>query len=161
MSKSGSTVNPFLPRMVPRITVPAFLNTTSADVLVINANGPIDWNCDGSIESSVAAHIFGEPPGAPFQQLIGFDDWANLVFTGGSIGQKAGAPPPLPVQTPAQELNVTQDSILTTIHGVGVTGPGNSSLPPGGGMTLIFTVTNKGSVEDTFYYYRLFFPAMG
>jgi uncharacterized repeat protein (TIGR01451 family) len=124
-------------------------NTTSADKIVTNANLPIDWNCDGSIESSVATHIYGELPAIPLQKLTGFDDWMNLVFTGGSIGQ-AGAPPPLPAQTPAQELNSAQDAILTTIHGVGVVGPGNTSLPPGGNTTLIFTVSNKGSVSDTF-----------
>jgi len=125
------------------------LNSTSADTLVTNANGPIDWNCDGSIESSVATHIYGEAIQTPFQKLIGFDDWANMVFTGGSIGQ-AGAPPPLPPQTPVQELSVTQDSLLTTVHGVGVVGPGTTSLPPGGSIALTFTVTNKGSVSDTF-----------
>jgi len=125
-----------------------FCEGSSVDTLVANANGPIDWNCDKSIESSVKTLIAAEPPRAPFQSLTGFNDWANLVFTGGSIGQ-AGAPPSLPVQTPAQELNITQDGKLTRLHGVGLVGPGNTSLSPGGSITLIFTVTNKGTLSDT------------
>jgi uncharacterized repeat protein (TIGR01451 family) len=126
-----------------------FCEGASTDTVVANASGPIDWNCDGRIETNVSSLIADEPTVAPFQTLSGYDDWKNLVFTGGSVGQ-AGAPPALPVQTPVQELNAAHDAVLTTVHGVGVVGPGNTSLSPGGSVNLIFTVTNKGSVSDTF-----------
>jgi uncharacterized repeat protein (TIGR01451 family) len=128
---------------------PGVYNSTSADILVAKADGPIDWNCDGTIESNVATHIYGESTLVPYQSLNGFNDWANLVFTGGSIGQ-AGAPPPLPVQTPSQELSTAQDSVLVSVHGVSLVGPGSTSVAPGTSLNLVFTVTNKGTASDTF-----------
>jgi hypothetical protein len=68
------------------------------------ANGPINWNGSGSdTETGVNVDITGD--GITFLPLDGHDDWANLVFDGGTIG--AGTPIPAPVITPAEELDQT------------------------------------------------------
>ena len=43
--------------------------------------GPIDWNCNGVIESDIQADInldFDYDPNYPFTLLTGFDDWAQI-----------------------------------------------------------------------------------
>lgn len=74
-----------------------------------NANGPIDWNCGGTIEASVRADVNGDgdcatPTTCDLHE--GHRDWGNLVFDGGIIGipeQNAPAPrlglPTLPMLT--------------------------------------------------------------
>jgi hypothetical protein len=54
------------------------------------ANGPIDWNCNGVASGTVAADING-PTDNFGSTLTGFNDWANLVYGGGTVG--AGAAP--------------------------------------------------------------------
>jgi hypothetical protein len=66
------------------------------------ANGPINWNGSGSdTQTGVSADINGD--GITFLPLDGHNDWANLVYDGGTIG--AGTPIPAPVITPAEELD--------------------------------------------------------
>ena len=56
------------------------LNTAAACVasgLAGPAQGPIDWNCDGTLELHVAADIDNDN-GTPDMTLYGFDDWWYL-----------------------------------------------------------------------------------
>jgi hypothetical protein len=75
---------------------------------VANANGPIDWNCNGvNNEASVATDINRD--GAR-TVLTSYNDWPNLVFNGGAIGE-LGLASSLPEQTAAQdEVTPTIDS---------------------------------------------------
>jgi len=67
----------------------------------VNANGPIDWNCNATpTDTGVAADINGD---GPKTTLTGYNDWANLKLKGGAIGQ-AGAAPSLPMQTVDDEV---------------------------------------------------------
>lgn len=58
-------------------------------VAVTNANGPLDWNCNGSIAPAPATVAFdsnNDPPNGAQTTLTGFDDWRNLKFKVGTIG---------------------------------------------------------------------------
>ena len=123
-----------------------FCPNATVDTLVMNAAGPIDWNCNGSLESGVMAEITGQLP--LLILLPSYNDWVNLNFTGGSIGQP-GAPPPAK-QTMAQEITQQQDAKITTVHGVAVAGPTRLALPLGGNANLAFALTNKGNIADTY-----------
>lgn len=62
---------------------------------VVNADGPINWNCDEGIdEHPVAEDINGL--GESAQTLNGFDDWANLQYAVGNVGM-LGAPELIPI----------------------------------------------------------------
>lgn len=66
-----------------------------------NANGPIDWNCDGVIQNGVATSI---NKNVALQMLSSSNDWGRLNFKGGLIG--AGIVLQLPSETPDEELNI-------------------------------------------------------
>ncbi len=60
-------------------------DTGFSNSVVLNAAGPIDWNCDSKIASSaVTADIDGDSRGPT--TLNGYDDWDNLNFLVGTIG---------------------------------------------------------------------------
>jgi uncharacterized repeat protein (TIGR01451 family) len=115
------------------------LDETAADAL----SNSITWDCGSGTSPS---YIDGDNSGSKI--LYGFDDWGNISFTQGAIGQ-LGAPVP-PAPSPVQEITVVQDSVIRTFYGVSVLGPGNAGLPLGTSKTLIFTVLNKGTVADTY-----------
>jgi hypothetical protein len=76
----------------------------SGYVPVANANGPIDWNCDGdSTDSGISADVNNQ--GGSTQVLTGFDDWTNVKLKGGAIGL-AGITPNLPIETEEDLLTV-------------------------------------------------------
>ncbi len=59
-------------------------------LVVTNASGPIDWNCDGDTQDDYASYdINGN--GDRFDLLPGFNDWANLNLKSGAIGQPPAA----------------------------------------------------------------------
>lgn len=74
----------------------------SARNVIDAANGPIDWNCDGVFTNGVSADI-NNGGGA---MLASYNDWANLNFTGGSIG--AGLALPQPIETPVEERTIQE-----------------------------------------------------
>jgi hypothetical protein len=84
--------------------VPAGYSTVhfcGGSYIPVSANGPIDWNCNGTpTDVGVAADINGD--GAQ-TTLTGYNDWANINFKGGAIGQ-AGAAPALPMLTPNDDV---------------------------------------------------------
>ncbi len=76
------------------------------------ANSPIDWNCNGdATEDLLAADINAD---GSQTTLMGFNDWDNLDFRGGSIGSPVGVAPST-VKSPAvlaelsHELTVAED----------------------------------------------------
>lgn len=115
---------------------------------VANANGPIDWNCNGvNNEASVATDINRD--GAR-TVLTSYNDWPNLVFNGGAIGE-LGLASSLPEQTAAQdEVTPTIDSQITKPLKVTLASPGITQMLPGGSGNLTFTITNGGTQNDTY-----------
>ncbi len=69
-----------------------FCPGTSGPQVVGNASQPIDWTCTGISGSPVQAFINGDTSG--YQVLHDYNDWANLQFNGGDIGEGAVLPPP-------------------------------------------------------------------
>ena len=66
------------------------------------ANGPLDWNCDTIFSAAVAANI-NKGAGT---LLKSYNDWANISFTGGTIGAGAVVEVPL-ANTPVDALTIT------------------------------------------------------
>jgi hypothetical protein len=121
--------------------------TNGSDRIVNNANGQIDWNCNGS---SANTNVQTDVNKDSARSVLGsYNDWANLVFTGGAIGQP-GAVPVLPTQTEVAEITKEQDSQLTTLHNV-IVGPSSSaSALPGSSVAYTFEISNTGINADTY-----------
>src|SRR2546428_33091 len=60
------------------------------------------------------------------------------------------APPSPPSTTPIQEITLQQDSVITKVFGVLVSGAGLFSASPGGTVILKYAVTNVGTSADTY-----------
>jgi len=81
-------------------------NDHSTPVLIEHLDGPIDWNCNGVIDYSRDVAVpdingdNGDKTGT-YILLKPYDDWAHLIFTGGTVGSLA--PVPLPSTTPNDE----------------------------------------------------------
>jgi hypothetical protein len=92
-------------------------NNHSVSKTINNANGPIDWDCDGNgSETSVAADInYGSAnTGGGRTTLPSYNDWANLVYDGGSIGALTDADlmralESMPMETISNELTEEMD----------------------------------------------------
>jgi hypothetical protein len=89
------------------------------DAKVVNhVNEPINWNCDGDKTDTDVQENVNEGDTEVHDQEFGIlkshDDWANLVYTGGAIGQP-GAEPELPIEVIVNELTQEQNAILNPI----------------------------------------------
>ncbi len=73
-------------------------------VVAANADGPIDWNCNGD-NTNVGVAYDVNNSGSAADTLTGFDDWTSVKFKGGAIGL-AGITPDLPVETELELLTV-------------------------------------------------------
>jgi len=113
----------------------------------------IDWNCDSdATDIDIQANVNEGPAwnhDASHDLLKTYNDWENLVFTGGAIGY-LGAAPDLPTATKADEITIEEDAELTTLYGVVVIASGNVAAPPGSTMVHTFTITNLGINTDTY-----------
>jgi len=119
-----------------------------ATTFVATANNAIDWNCDGNNQqNNVATDI--NKDGA--RTVLGtYNDWANIVFNGGSVGE-LGLSSALPTVITAQnEVTPAIDATITKPLGVMVSSPGVLQLPAGGSADLIFTITNTGTTDDSY-----------
>jgi len=123
---------------------------------VPNPNSPIDWNCNGIIDPGfIMAEINNDTdqngkPVSILSVLNSFNDWPNLVYTGGAIGG-LGAGIGLPSVTPYQpEITPQLDSQITKIFLVRVTGRGIIPIAPGSSLNLNYTVINGGINPDTY-----------
>jgi beta-lactam-binding protein with PASTA domain len=116
---------------------------------VVNANGPIDWSCDGSdglIETNVQADINQE--NLVLRVLSSSEDWNHLIYTGGSIGAAGVGSFTHSNATPVGETAVPIDS--QTPFRVTVTGPGGTQVIPGASFNETFTIANTGLQSDTY-----------
>lgn len=84
----------------------------NAYVVVNNAGGAIDWNCNGnSTETGVAFDVNNDGSRG---NLVGQDDWSALKLKGGAIGL-AGATPTLPTVTEDETLTVAEASKIPPV----------------------------------------------
>lgn len=122
-------------------------SSSSRDEIVDSANGQIDWNCNGnSTDTNVQRDINKNSN----RSILGsYNDWANLVFTGGAIGQP-GAEPELPMETKVEELTHEEDAQLLTPYKVAVATLGNAASLPGSTVVYTFTITNMGTNADIY-----------
>ena len=125
-----------------------------------DANGAIDWNCDGTIESNVEADVATvllQSPGLPgnngiLSVLSSSEDWNHLIFNGGGIG--AGGVGSF--GQAQQGSSVESEQIVTpdnqSPYGVSVVGvsPGTARVYPGSSLSLNFTISNTGLQPDTY-----------
>jgi beta-lactam-binding protein with PASTA domain len=120
----------------------------------LNADGPIDWNCNGTTESNVTAYvdgssncsIIGPLAVAECYTLNSFEDWSHLIYTGGSIGARGVALPALPIVYPFE----TPLPALSSPYQIQVEGPDIAQATPGANLNLSFTLTNTGDLPDTY-----------
>ena len=73
----------------------------------------VDWDCDGTLESSVTTSINRD---RDLDVLQGHNDWRNLVFTGGAISMP-GAMLDLPEETVDPEPEATYEMYLELVGG--------------------------------------------
>jgi beta-lactam-binding protein with PASTA domain len=123
-----------------------------------NANGPIDWNCDSSIETNVPSDIAatGIPfvPGLPIV-LNSPEDWNHLIYAGGAIGTTGamgGAGLVFGNQgNPSDpESAVAHDPQAPYLISVVNASPGTALVYPGSSLNVVFTVSNTGLQPDTY-----------
>ncbi len=121
--------------------------------IVLDANGPIDWNCNGNdSETNVSAEINSFPlqNDGKLEDLNSFNDWPHLAYNGGAIGQ-SGLAPSQPTQTvPQPELTLEMDAHIAKLLDVSVSAPGSLQITPGASTVLVFTITNQGVLSDTY-----------
>jgi len=120
---------------------------------VVDKVDAIDWNCDAfSTDVDVKENINEGPiwrHDTRFSKLRSFNDWGNLVFTGGAIGQP-GAEPVLPDETENNEITFEQDATLSTDFAVSVGSLADLSLVSTNTAVYTFTITNLGINTDTY-----------
>lgn len=68
------------------------------------ANGPLDWNCNGTISNPVAVDLNGD---SFLSSLTGFNDWASLVYGGGAVGGASAPRAPAPTELTYEEYQRT------------------------------------------------------
>jgi probable HAF family extracellular repeat protein len=123
-----------------------------------DANGPIDWNCDGSIETDVQADIAatGIPfvPGLPIV-LNSSEDWNHLVYAGGLIGGNGamgGAAFAFGSQANPSDAEsaVAHDPQAPYLVSVASASPGTALVYPGSSLSVVFTISNTGLQADNY-----------
>jgi probable HAF family extracellular repeat protein len=123
--------------------------------LVLNANGPIDWNCNSnSTETGVLADINAEvtydamdKPHAVYQPLDSFEDWSRLIYSGGGIGAN-GVGGGTFIGTMDADYAVPLNPTIP--YQVEVVSPGFTRVIPGVTLNLTYTISNTGTQPDTY-----------
>ncbi len=115
-----------------------------------NAAGAIDWDCDGSAdETSASVNINRDSFSST---LTGHDDWANLRFDGGAIGQLGVEESP--AETRDVELTKEEAEELGVLAGmfdVLLDAPATALLLPGTDeRSIFFSLTNVGTMTDSY-----------
>ena len=116
-----------------------------------NAAGPIDWNCSGAATDTGVSADLNEDG---FQTtLSGHDDWTNLRYDGGAIGQLGETEPP-PAVTINDELTLelaTELDVLTGDYDALLTGPPTALLLTDSGQrSITVNLANVGKVADSY-----------
>ena len=107
----------------------------------------VDWNADGTgNQADVRVDINGDKA---FTILQSYNDWENLVFSGGGIGG-LGAGLNLPQATHRDALTFDVASQQANPYKIAVSGPPQLNTAPGASLQVTFTVDNLGSEADTY-----------
>jgi hypothetical protein len=113
----------------------------------VNSLAAIDWNGDlDALDNPVSVNINS---GGGLQILNGFDDWANIVYNGGSVGH-LGESTVLPTVTFANPITEEIDMLIPVDFKVCISGPGKVGLEVCQTGTHEYTITNTGDKPDTF-----------
>lgn len=124
----------------------------------LDANGAIDWNCDGTTagQTDVSANInnsgewYRNAPSPAGETLTAYDDWQNLIFLrGDSRGSEQGVITTLTEPSPV-ELTLEQDRAIPDPYQVSVIGPGGLSAPLGYATVYTLTMANIGDEADRY-----------
>jgi hypothetical protein len=112
--------------------------------------GSVNWNCDSTIETSVAADLNAD--GSTLGILESYNDWQNIVFTGGCIGTVGDC---LPVIEPYDQVSLayTAETSISEEPLPEIDMPHKILLPPDttyvidGSLsaTIPITITNAGT----------------
>ena len=121
---------------------------------VLNANGPIDWGCTGTIAGGVKSDINADYDNSNpnvriplYGVLTSYEDWSNLIYTGGGIGGlgiSGGFGGTLRDHETQVPINPG------TPFDVQVVSPGLALVLPGTSLNLTYTITNTGTQPDTY-----------
>lgn len=107
----------------------------------------IDWNCNGDLtNSSLQVDINND---SNLSVLGSYNDWLNLVYTGGAIGQP-GADPDLPMESKVIDITFDENALISSPFKVSVEGPGNILGMPGTKETYVFIIRNMGTSDDQY-----------
>ncbi len=109
-----------------------------------------DWNCDGTGDEGIAQDINGD---GQHTTLTGYDDWPNLVYDGGAIGDMGAsdlddAQPP-PRVTP--DVHADEEDLASGDGdgAVAVVGPA-FAFPGVEGQKVLVDVTNVGATAASY-----------
>lgn len=111
----------------------------------------VDWNCSGAINpGTVAFDVNGDGGQSTLQ---GFDDWDNIRFDGGSIGDLGDAQP-LPTTTEPDRLDKEEAKKIHAVSRVGdgtvdVVGP-TMLLVGTGDRNVVFDVANASEAAASY-----------
>jgi hypothetical protein len=124
----------------------------------VNEPRPINWNCNGlRREESVAADI--NRSGGDPEVLDGYNDWENIIFEGGSIGQLGGDDDDDGEGEGEDEeeegeegggIGAQADALIPTDFDVLVTGISKVAQLAGTTQVYDFQVKNIGENADTY-----------
>jgi len=124
------------------------------DDRVVGSADAVDWNCDGDTEDTgIQENVNEGPSGAhdtSFDMLESYNDWANLVFSGGSVGWQGAGVTGLSSGPELVELTQEQDEGITSAYSVALAGSGDIAVVPGSTVPYTFTLANRGSSTDTY-----------
>ena len=135
-----------------------FMHELGHNLDLWHGGGPTGTNNYNTAYRSImnyAYQLVGLPPGAGLDYSRGapYDDWANVRFDGGSVGDLGDSAPPLQL-TPSDSLDpdeAKQQDVFAKDGDGTVRFIGPTVLVPGTGMQSVHVdVTNAGSVPDTF-----------
>jgi von Willebrand factor type A domain-containing protein/peptidase M66-like protein len=116
----------------------------------IQDNVEVDLDCSaGTVDHSfwICNHFLGNG----HEKLVGHNDWDNIVFDGGAIGENGLDALPLEVdQDTLDELDRNAGDPIGLKYAVDLTGPTVKSLKSGAVMSLNFSLKNQGEESGTY-----------
>ena len=106
-------------------------------------NGAIDWDSNGWVVEGVTIPMDVTDDGAQ-TFLRGFDDWSNLVFTGGRVGGGVQLPPP-------QVTEIEQELTLVEAQSLGLAPPTKLHGTVADGQKIVLTWKPVGPKKEASY----------
>jgi|GEM_PF-6205856 len=137
------------------------LGPNGPGMIVANANGPIDWNLDGTISPAPLNFAVDINADLLANFLTSQNDWVNLTFGGGSIGNGTllegrdhAAPNHADHEHPAMEehsdITFEEAESYPDAYRVTLTGGNDLTVQPGGSYTTSLVITNRGEQPDRY-----------